>query len=352
MTGDAYHRLARALDRLPNGFPATKSGVEIQLLQKIFSQVEAELACKLQGDMESVDLIAHRVDLSEDVLGDKLVSMAKRGLIWSDSVNGKPHFRLAPFIVGIYESQIDAMDTEFASLFEKYMAEGGAAGIMKAQPALHRVVPAQGSVQADLVLPYDDVRRMILSAKHFRNHGCICRVEQDVLGRRKCTFPVNNCLVLSYADRPPDPDDLTQEEALALLDETEKLGLVHTTRNVVQGLSYICNCCGCCCGILRGITDWGIKGSVARANYYAVVKPADCTGCGICVERCQISAISLDDGAASIDLERCIGCGLCQTGCPSDAIELRRSREADIVHPPKDFSAWERKRLHNRGIRG
>ena len=43
MTGDAYERLADALDRLPNGFPRTASGAEIRLLQKIFAPQEAAL---------------------------------------------------------------------------------------------------------------------------------------------------------------------------------------------------------------------------------------------------------------------------------------------------------------------
>jgi electron transport complex protein RnfB len=352
MTSDPYHRLAQALHRLPNAFPRTQSNVEIRLLKKIFSSVEADLASHLQGEMESVDLIADRVGLSPDAVGKKLVNMAKNGLVWSGSQGGRPHFRLAPFMVGIYESQLDTMDREFAELFERYMAEGGAAGIMKPKPALHRVVPAQESVRADWILPYDDVRGMILSARQFRVRGCVCRVQQDLLGKRKCDFPVENCLMLSHMERPVDPDDLTREQALAVLDETEKLGLVHTTSNVVHGISYICNCCGCCCGILRGITDWGVANSVARANYYAVVEPKRCTGCRSCVDRCQVGAISLDDDIASVNHDLCIGCGLCVTGCPGKAVRLERKREADVVHPPKDFDVWEHQRLRNRGISG
>jgi ferredoxin len=271
-------------------------------------------------------------------------------LAWSDSREGKTLFRLAPFIVGIYEAQLETMDLEFARLFEKYMADGGAEGIMKPQPALHRVIPARDAVRSDWILPYDDVRKIMLSAKRFRVRGCICRVQQDLLGKRKCDFPIENCIMLSYLDRPSGENDISQEQALAILDQSESIGLVHTASNVVQGVGYICNCCGCCCGILRGITDWGIEKSVARANYYAVVDPQKCTGCRVCADRCQVGAISLDGGTATIRLERCIGCGLCVTGCPEDAVHLQKRREEEIVHPPKDYSAWESKRLHNRGV--
>ena len=108
--------------------------------------------------------------------------------------------------------------------------------------------------------------------------------------------------------------------------------------------------CGCCCGILRGITEFGIENSVAAANYYAVVDPQACTGCGACVQRCQIKAIAVDGGIAVVDREKCIGCGLCVTGCALDGVRLERKPEKDIIHPPKDFNVWEQERLKNRGI--
>jgi hypothetical protein len=188
-------------------------------------------------------------------------------------------FYVNPDHVGIYEAQIELMDHELAHLVEEYLAHGGAAGIMKPQPALHRVVPAQSAVKSEWILPYDDVRQILLDAKAFSARDCICRVQQDHIGRR-CDFPLTICLSFSNAERPPWPGDVSQEEALALLERSEEIGLVHTVSNVMQGLGYVCNCCSCCCGILRGITDWGIENSVAYANYYAVIDPVLCAGCG------------------------------------------------------------------------
>jgi MinD superfamily P-loop ATPase len=118
----------------------------------------------------------------------------------------------------------------------------------------------------------------------------------------------------------------------------------------MEGLNYMCNCCGCCCGILRGVTDFGIKNSVAVANYVASVDEGSCMGCGLCVERCQVKAVSLGDGVASIDRSMCIGCGLCATGCPVSAATIRLKTEGERVDPPKDYRVWEDERLHNRGL--
>ena len=349
MSDEVYEQLAYALDRLPNGFPRTPSNVEISLLKKIYSTEDAAVAVKLSGKMEPVDDIAERLELPAEEARAKLMGMVKRGLLWYEKKEGKPHFRLAPFLVGVFEGQLEGMDHEFAHLFEEYMSDGGAAGIMGTQPAVHRVIPAQGSVKSEWILPYDDVRSILQAAKVFSVRDCICRVQQDQLGRR-CDFPLNNCLMFSQVERKPRPGDISKEEALAILDETEKIGLVHTVSNMANQLGYVCNCCGCCCVILRGITDWGIEESVAYANYYSVIYGDECTGCGACVERCQVKAISQNGEVAVVDQKACIGCGLCVSGCPSEAARLVRKAADEIVEPPVDFAAWEQERLRNRGL--
>jgi len=40
---DVYSRLRKYLDELPAGYPETPTGVEIRLLEKIFTPEEAEL---------------------------------------------------------------------------------------------------------------------------------------------------------------------------------------------------------------------------------------------------------------------------------------------------------------------
>jgi hypothetical protein len=134
-----YERLADALNKLPNSFPRTKSNIEITLLKKIFLPEEAFLAGQLTGVMEPVGIIAQRTGLSEEETGSRLKEMMSR-----DFIRGMPDqglYRLSPFVVGIYESQLDRMDHELAHLFEEYLDQGGIE-IMRPQPAIHRVIPA------------------------------------------------------------------------------------------------------------------------------------------------------------------------------------------------------------------
>ena len=303
----------------------------------------------MTGNNESVGIIAQRSALPKSKVEEILKAMYRRGVIWGSKGDGELEFRLAPFVVGFYEAQWETMDHELSHLFEQYWKEGGAEGIMSYDPALHRVVPVQTAVKTEVILPYDDVRGLIVQAKSFEVIDCICKKQQQLLDTKKCDFPLRVCMSFSTKVRQKGSNSITQKEALDLLDKTEEIGLVHTVANVVNGVSYVCNCCGCCCAILRGITELGIENSVARANYYAVINDEDCNGCGVCEERCHVNACSVDD-LATIDLTKCIGCGLCVTICPTDAIQLQLRPDVEIIEPPNNYNDWEQKRLQKRGI--
>jgi ferredoxin len=349
MSDQVYEKVAEALDRLPNGFPRTPSNVEIPLLKRIFSPEEAEVASHLGREMEPADAIAERAGIPAEKAGATLVDLAKRGILWYDKQDGVRRFRLAPFVVGIYEAQLHQMDEDLASLAEKYFTDGGAAGVMRPDPALHRVAPAQGSANTEWILPYDDVRKILMEAESFSVRNCICRVQRAQLGH-SCDYPLKVCLIFRPSMGAPGQDDISKEEALAILDKSEKAGLVHTVNNVAEGVHYVCNCCGCCCAFLRGINEWGMEKTLGIANYYAEIDPDLCQNCGTCIERCQVDAITEGDGISVVDRARCIGCGLCVTECADEAAQLKLKPESEIIHPPKDFPAWEKIRLQNRGM--
>jgi ferredoxin len=347
----AYEKLADALNALPNGYTRTQTGSDLRLLEFLYTPDEAELASLLGLEWEEAEAIAQRAGLLPKEALAGLFSLVRQGKVWIDRQNGKYRFRLAPFIVGSYEASVDRMDAKMAGLVEDYLNDGGVYGIMQPQPALHRVIPAADALDLEWILPYDNVMEILRSAKTFHVQDCICRLQQESLGQG-CGAPKHNCLSFSKVERGPKPGDITLEEAIRLIDEAEKAGLVHSVSNIVEGLSYICNCCGCCCGVLRGITKWGIENSMARANYEAIADKDACVGCGICLDRCQVSAIRMGskDNKAVIDREKCLGCGLCVSTCAVKAIRLVPRPEAEQIKPPQDFGKWEHERLMNRGL--
>ena len=51
--------------------------------------------------------------------------------------------------------------------------------------------------------------------------------------------------------------------------------------------------------------------------------PELCTGCGICVEQCPVSALTMNDDLPQVDADTCITCFCCQEICPEKAMILR-----------------------------
>jgi electron transport complex protein RnfB len=340
---DTYARLARALNALPNGYPATRSGVEIELLAALIPLELAAVAAVLECQPLLVQEVAGRAHLPQDRATRLLESLAGMGVALRD---GADSWRLAPFWPGIWDALVPSMSRATAELVERFMAEGGARGIMGADPPIGRVLPSPESTRADWILPYDDVRRVLEETAAVSIIDCVCRLERATLGA-PCDYPTHICMTLH--DEVPERTEglVSKGEALRLLAEADRLGLVHIATNVAGGWEFICHCCGCCCQFLRALTEWDAGSSVAT-NYRAVVDPSACSGCSTCTERCQVAAIVLDREVAMVDDERCIGCGVCVTGCPDEAVTLERLPEARITPPPADLEAWGEERLRKR----
>jgi Na+-translocating ferredoxin:NAD+ oxidoreductase subunit B len=141
-------------------------------------------------------------------------------------------------------------------------------------------------------------------------------------------------------DKAPGFRVLSMEEALKVLSDADAEGLVHSTSNVKSGVSYICNCCTCSCGVIRAYSEQGYRNAVAKSDFFAASEPGACTGCGLCADRCPFKAISMEGPSPSIDQSRCYGCGLCASACPSGAIAMRLRIETDRDIPPETEADW------------
>jgi electron transport complex protein RnfB len=355
MGSENYERLAKALEALPGGFPETPSRIELRLLEKAFTEEEAELAGYMSRKYETVSEIASRTGKPEERVKSLLKGLLPRRLVRRQVSDGRKEYRLGPFVVGWYEALMgDKMlnDLEFATLFEQYMKEGGGERIMSPRPGILGVVPARGSLKKELLQPYDDIDAHFARHERFGVIDCVCRIERNLLGS-KCSKPVKRCGFVGLPPETPLSDNvLDREQALRLFTQLEEEGHVHTGfYGFISGADApqfvgCCNCCGDCCGILRAMNDLGLAEGPQRSNYRAVLKEEDCVGCGDCVERCQVHAITQDpNGIAIIGRERCIGCGLCVTRCPSAAIELVPVSPEEWFDVPASFEEWEERRL-------
>jgi electron transport complex protein RnfB len=354
MSEDVYRKLARRLDAIPNGFPATESGVELRLLAKIFTPEEAALASVMRLTREPAADIAARAGVDPDAAYDTLKQMTRKGLIRFKRGEGELTFGLMPFVVGIYEEQLPRMDAELAALFEQYYQETQGGGITRTAPPVHRVIPVEEAVPFELeIFPYERAAELLEGARSWGVRDCICRVQQRLVGKG-CEHPVENCLMFAPVEGAFDYSEvtraITKEEALRTLREAEEAGLVHSTGNYRDRNSYICNCCTCCCGILRSVAEFGIPTAVAHSGFRAAVDADVCAGCGDCVERCQFGALAVPDDVCVVDHARCVGCGQCATVCPTGALQLERRPEGEAPPPPAGIKEWMLQRAQERGI--
>ncbi len=353
MLDDCYVRLAERLNAIPHGFPATETGVELQLLAKIFTPQEAALGAVMRLAQEPARRIAERASVDPTVATRALKAMARKGLVSASRGDGELTFGLMPFIVGIYEEQLKNMDEEFAALFEDYFRQSR--GIVASEePAVHRVVPVERAVPLGIeIFPYERASELVEAAKSWGVRNCICRLQQQLVGKG-CGRPVENCVMLAPVEGAFDRSELSRpiakSDALQILEEAAAAGLVHSTGNFQDRHYYICNCCTCCCGILRSVTEFANPAGVARSDFRAVVDTAVCVGCASCVSRCQFRALSIEDDACVVSSDRCVGCGLCVTACDAGALELRRRPDGDVLPPPASRKDWLIQRADRRGI--
>ncbi|SHF05954.1 4Fe-4S dicluster domain-containing protein [Desulfacinum infernum DSM 9756] len=331
-----YEALATHLDRLPAGFPRTSSGVEMKILEKLFTPEEAELATKLTMKPEAVEEVAARAGMPPEELGPKLEEMAKKGLIFRLRKGDQVRYMAAQFLVGIWEYHVNSLDEELIRLMNEYIPAFFQHALQLRTPQL-RTIPLPKSVTPEQhVMPYEEARKLIEEQEKIVVAPCICRKEHNMVGKG-CDRPLETCLVFGsgaqyYEDnglgRPID-----KEEALKILELAEEHALVLQPSNA-QKIMNICLCCGCCCQILKNLKRIPEPAKVVMSNYFAEIDRDECIGCETCVDRCQMDAIAMEDDLAQVNAARCIGCGVCVPSCPQEAITLREKTEEEKRIPP------------------
>ena len=332
MTINPYEKLRAFLDTFPVGFRKTQSGVEIEILKRLFTEEEAELARFLTIRPERARSIARRVGKNWIELEKKLESMAKKGLIFRSQRENKTLYNAAPFMIGLYEYSVNKIDKELAQLFKDYYYEAGLEEIGASNVPGFKVIPLEETIQIDTTLfPYQKLEDSIRKARVISVAECVCRKEAKLLGEG-CTHPIETCLSFGVAAEYYIENGMgrkiTAEEAIQIVKEADESGLVHAGANS-KHLSNICNYCPCCCISMKGITQLGQdKHKFMNAVFESIVDEEACIACENCVERCPVKAITMED-VAIVDRELCLGCGLCASVCSENAITLKPREDGE-----------------------
>jgi Na+-translocating ferredoxin:NAD+ oxidoreductase RNF subunit RnfB len=339
---DGYQQLVKRLNRFPQGAPPSE--LLFKILRMLFSENEASLVSSLPIKPFTAKKAALIWKKPESEARKVLDSLAERGLLVDNERHGRSLYSLPPPMAGFFEFSMmrvrqDIDQKLLAELLYQYLnveEDFIKALFVNGETQLGRVFvhePALPSDHSLEVLDHERASEVIKTARHRAIGVCYCRHKMMHVGRA-CDAPQDICMTFNAVAfsltkhgiaRPVDV-----KEGLDLLEQAYERNLVQFGENVRRRVSFICNCCGCCCEALLGIKRFGSVFPI-HTNYLPGIDESTCSGCGKCVDVCPVEAMSIVSAndphqpkkrKARLNEVICLGCGLCVRTCSSRSIAL------------------------------
>jgi ferredoxin len=362
MSQDNYSRMIARMNK--NFAKHLESDTLRSFLKDLYSEGEAALIADFPLGSHTSRELSEIVGRDERELDQMLKDMSEHGLIFkAKNAHGEEEYSVLAFEPGLIEMQFlkgkdDEKTRRMARLVSTILQEERAIikGIMenpekvtelnpemmtemlKGPPA--RVISVEESVATNKeIASWEKVSSLVENERSYAVGECGCKHMNKLNGKPcEADAPSTCCIYFGkladffveggYATR------LTKEEVFALVKQCQEAGLIQCTANRNKDTAYVlCNCCKCCCVYLNAnkeIRDFGI--SIMQVRFQAQVDDENCTGCGECVERCQLEALQLSDELARVNEKYCIGCGICVSTCPTECISLKRVSDTE---PPE-----------------
>jgi len=355
---DIFGELGAKIDGLSMRTPQTETFHAI--LRELYSPEEAELIVRMPFTLSTVDRIAKLTGRDLKELETMLARLSDKGLVVDIRLGDTYRYMPAPFIVGFFEFTMmrmkdsDAEIGRISRLFLEYTESGEfyGANLKDGQQVMPlRALPHLEHLADHVeILDYERLDRIVEEANYFSLGMCSCRHKKHHAGEQVCKVPLETCTSFGtsaqYLVRHGMAREVSRDEMKDVVQRSKDLKLVFSADNVKNQPSFVCHCCGCCCGVLEGINKHGYPNSIVSSTLVPHVIMEDCNGCQKCARACHVSAVTLAPEPKTagrkrmfmpvIDESACIGCGVCSLVCEPDAIEMRK-RERNVIHPETTF---------------
>jgi ferredoxin len=345
----SYEQLVDRLNRFPQGAPP--SDVLYAILKMLFSEKEASLVALLPIKPFTVEKAAQIWKTNITDAQKTLDALASRAILIDFHYHdGKTTYVLPPPMAGFFEFSMmrlrgDLDQKVLGELFYQYMnieedfirelftrgdTQPGRTFVQEA------VLPPDNAIH---VLDYERASEVIKTASHRGVGVCYCRHKMEHVDKN-CGAPMNICMTFNNSAASLIRHDYAREidvaEGLDLLQQAQEHNLVQFGENVREGVSFICNCCGCCCEAMIAARRFGWLNPVHTTNFIPDINIDDCNGCGKCVNVCPVEAMTLVSASdphkpkrkkAWLNEDACLGCGVCVSNCAQESITLKARPE-------------------------
>jgi len=314
----------------------------IGVLQHVFTEEEARAVRHLRGaraGKTAADIAEAEHRSEEEISRIMDVLVDEKHVILASDREEKRRYLLQPLLPGAWETilvrtSLDSLTDwhiKFVELFLPLYQTGFTTIHLGRRPPGIRYLPVGQSIEySPTALPSDKLGEIFDHYNDFAVGLCQCRMGADIIGQN-CGRPIDNCITMGQlATRLVKSGQMRRiniKEALEIKAEVEGSGLVSWTSNFVIGESNTsCSCCGCCCMMMRTISEFNAPGYMTPPHFMPEVDPNKCSYCGKCARSCPMGAWTVDTKrkTRSFNSIRCIGCGLCYVACDKEkAIELQ-----------------------------
>lgn len=361
MSEKVWYKAAKLIVRTSGNPLFQANDTLVEILKTLLNEEQVNFLLNFRKPKLTLEELKEKTGMNESKLIELLNSLMDNGIVMDVPVEDSQimEYCLLPPVADTFEYSLVGerpidQKKKLANLYEKMFKETielvqsnyeGLLPIFKERlPIYARIIPIEKeiSVPQEKVMPLHEASKIIDEQDTICLSECPCKLEKALLGdpcktssdRFRC-FHFGN--MGRYFLEHGLGKSVSKEEAKKILQEAEEEGLVHKTFH--DDFSFdkkensICNCCKCCC-ILFQMYYRGILSFHTMTSYIAKVDENKCEGCGVCVEKCPIEAISLINGKAHNDENKCIGCGVCVHHCPEDARSLERTELREIYLPP------------------
>ncbi|MDF2614132.1 MAG: putative iron-sulfur protein [Clostridia bacterium] len=349
----AYKSLEERLNRFPQGAPPSE--ILYKILSLLFSEKEAAYVALLPIKPFTIKTASHIWKTSEAETRKILDELASRAILLDMNHDGIQKYVLPPPMAGFFEFSMmrtrhDIDQKLLAELYYQYLnveEDFVKQLFLGTETRLGRVFVQEEVLTKDNevhILDFERASHIIKQAEDIGISTCYCRHKMHHVGKA-CGAPMDICMTFnstaSSLVKHNHARRVEASECLELLHQAYEDNLVQCGENVREGVTFICNCCGCCCEAMIAAKKFGMLHPVQTTGYIPDINHDNCSKCGKCLKVCPIGAIDFEvqddakgkkEKKVKINEEICLGCGVCARACLQRSILLKR-REQKIITP-------------------